>query len=297
MNASRYLVIGGTGKLGRLVVARLLAQRRNVAVLTRRPAAAQTLLGPQATVVEGDLADQARLGAVLSRGDRVFLLSPIAENLAPLQISLVAAAVAAGVERVVKISGSDWTFRPPGASFSGRAHQAIEDALASSGLPHVAIRPNAWMQVSLGQVLDQAIAGSIPWPYGGVAIDYIDANDIADVAVRVLTSDGLARGPLVLTGSEALDGKGLVRIAAKIAGIPVRLRELTPAEHTAELSASGLAPFRQRIVGEFANLMRTGAAAHITTTVQDILGRPPRRVEEFLAGQWQERRPHGARAD
>jgi uncharacterized protein YbjT (DUF2867 family) len=221
MNASRYFVIGGTGKLGRLVVARLLAQRRHVAVLTRRPAAARALLGPAVTILEGNLVDRAGLGAMLSRGDRVFLLSPIAENLASLQISLIAAAAAAGVARLVKISGSDWTFRPPGVSFSGSAHQAIEDALASSGIPHVAIRPNAWMQVALGQIIEQAIAGSIPWPYGDAAIDYIDANDIAEVAVSALTSDRLPDGPLVLTGSEAFDGEGIARIAGHIAGVAV----------------------------------------------------------------------------
>jgi uncharacterized protein YbjT (DUF2867 family) len=295
--APRYVVIGGTGKLGRLVVARLLAQRLDVVVLTRQAEAARTVLGPAAAIVEGDLADQAGLSALLSRGDRVFLLSPIAENLVQLQMSLVTAAAAAGVERVVKISGSDWTFRPPGASFSGTSHQAIEDALAASGVPHVAIRPNAWMQVALGQVIEQAIAGSIPWPYGDVAIDYIDANDIADVAVNMLTSDRLPAGPLVLTGSEALDGEGLAGIAGRVADVVVRLRKLTPAEHAAELSASGVAPFRQRIVGEFASLMRTGAAARITTTVHDVLGRPPRRVEEFLMEQWRERRLRTTHAD
>ena len=273
-----------------MVVARLLARRLDVTVLTRQPAAARTVLGPAAAIVEGDLADQARLSALLSRGDRVFLLSPIAENLVQLQMSLVTAAAAAGVERVVKISGSDWTFRPPGASLSGTSHQAIEDALAASGIPHVAIRPNAWMQVALGQVIEQAIAGSIPWPYGDAAIDYIDVSDIADVAVNMLTSDSLRKGPLVLTGSEALDGEGLAKVAAQIADVVVRLRMLTPAEHAAELSASGVAPFRQRIVSEFASLMRTGAAAHITTTVQDILSRPPRRVAEFLAEQWREQK-------
>jgi uncharacterized protein YbjT (DUF2867 family) len=295
--ALRYFVIGGTGKLGRLVVARLLAQRLDVVVLARRPTEARTFLGPTVTIVEGDLANPSEVGALLSRGDRVFLLSPIAENVVSLQTSLVTAAAAVGVERVVKISGSDWTFRPPGASFSGSAHQAIEDALASSGIPHVAIRPNAWMQGALGQIVEQAIAGSIPWPYGDAAIDYIDANDIADVAVSMLTADRLPEGPLVLTGSEALGGEGLARIAAKIVGVSVQVRALTPAEHAAELSESGVAPFRQRIIGEFANLMRTGAAARTTTTVRDILGRPPRRVEEFLMEQWRNRRLRVTHAD
>lgn len=297
MNASRYFVIGGTGKLGRLVVARLLAQRRDVAVLTRRPAAARTLLGPAVTIIEGDLADPAGSGAILSSGDRVFLLSPIAENLASLQISLIATAAAVGVERLVKISGSDWTFHPPEASFSGSAHQAIEDALVSSGIRHVAIRPNAWMQVALGQIIEQAVAGSIPWPYGDAAISYIDANDIADVAVNALTSERLPDGPLVLTGSEAINGEGIARIAGQIAGVAVRLRELTPAEHAAELVAHGVAPFRRRIVGEFASLIRTGAAASITTSVQDIVGRRPRSVAEFLAEQWRERHLGAIRAD
>jgi uncharacterized protein (TIGR01777 family) len=50
----QVFVTGGTGLVGRRLVPRLLERGDQVMVLTRRPAAAEGLLGPKPTLVEGD---------------------------------------------------------------------------------------------------------------------------------------------------------------------------------------------------------------------------------------------------
>src|SRR5690606_40032519 len=117
-----FLITGATGKLGRVLTPKLIAGGHRVRVLTRRPEAAGEFYGDKVEIAEGDFSVPASLPAALEGVSRVLLLSPISERLAEDQIALIDAARAAGVTRVVKISGSDWTV---GTSFSGDAHKRV----------------------------------------------------------------------------------------------------------------------------------------------------------------------------
>ncbi|MEK1869790.1 MAG: NAD(P)H-binding protein, partial [Ensifer adhaerens] len=126
MSERPILVTGATGKLGRLVVERLLARGQPVRVFTRRPETARALFGEAVQIAAGDFGDRAALDAAVRGVGRLLLLSPISTRLVTDQVAVADAAVAANVARIVKISGSDWTIEPPGNSISGEAHAAVE---------------------------------------------------------------------------------------------------------------------------------------------------------------------------
>ncbi|HEX7867301.1 MAG TPA: NmrA family NAD(P)-binding protein, partial [Variovorax sp.] len=150
----RILVTGATGCLGRL-----LSRGAKVRALTRHPARANNLRAQGAETAVGDFDDKDALRRALQDVSHLFLLSPITPALAGQQIAVIEAAAAAGVERVVKLSGSHWTIDPPGRSLSGDAHREIEAALSRSGIAHRVLRPNAWMQVMLARVASELAAG------------------------------------------------------------------------------------------------------------------------------------------
>ena len=72
---SRVLVLGGTGSIGRLVVARLLELDDQPRVLTRDPDRAHRVLPDTAELVAGDLNDTAGVAAALDGVDRLFSLT------------------------------------------------------------------------------------------------------------------------------------------------------------------------------------------------------------------------------
>lgn len=273
---------GGTGRLGRLLVPRLLARGARVRVLTRQPGQARAWVGEGAELAGGDLDDPQAVRAALQGATHAFVLSPIAPALVAQQLAVVEAARAAGVGHVVKLSGSDWTLEPPGRSLSGDAHRQVEQALAATGLPHVVLRPNAWMQVALGRIVQELRAGdAITSAHGEARVSYIDARDIADVAVRALL-DGpellpSLPGPWVLTGAQALDFTAIAALAARFTGRAIAYR---PAR-----ASTGLSPFVAQVHAQFAELIGEGAAEAATDTVARVLGRAPRTVEDFLAQQ------------
>lgn len=275
------LVTGATGKLGRRVVSRLLQKEAKVRVLTRRREDALKLWGDRVDISEGNFSDPASLKEA-SRGiGTVFLLSPIGETLAADQNAVIDAALSAGASRIVKISGSDWTIENAVHSISGAAHAEVERHLAASGIAYTVLRPNAWMQVALEPVVAALRKGEdVPSRFGDAAVSFIDADDIADVAVHALTTSAPVSGTLVLTGGEALSALEIARIAARIQHRPVGI-----SDNTAPALPPHIGAFEQKAIGEFGQLIRKGLAASVNNTVQQITGRLPRSVEDYLRVQ------------
>ncbi|TCV54191.1 NmrA family NAD(P)-binding protein [Agrobacterium tumefaciens] len=291
--ASTILVTGATGKLGQRVVSRLLQNHAEVRVLTRRREDALKLWGDRVDISEGNFSDPASLKEAARGIDRLFLLSPIGETLAADQKAVIDAALSAGVSRIVKISGSDWTIKNAARSISGAAHAEVEQHLAASGIAHAVLRPNAWMQVALEPVVAALRKGEdVPARFGDAAVSFIDADDIADVAVHALTSSALVSGTFVLTGGEALTALEIARIAARILHRPVGI-----AHHAAPAFPPHIGGFEQTAIGEFGELIREGLAASVTDTIHQITGRLPRGVEDYLRARLAATAPQGGNSE
>lgn len=278
MSVSPILVTGATGRLGRLVVERLVALRQPVRVFTRRPDAARKLFGAEIEIAAGDFADRASLEAASRGAGRLLLLSPISQALASDQIAIANAAAAAGIGRIVKISGSDWTIEPSGNSISGDAHANVERHLRTLATEHVSLRPNAWMQVSLATTINQVLAGNPLFAANPEAgIGYIDARDIADVATHQLLADKVAGQTLKLTGPSVVTARQLAALLSVALKRPVALREKPL------VAAPADADIEHCAVAQFAALIAAGRAATTTEVVATILGRPPRSVGAFIS--------------
>jgi uncharacterized protein YbjT (DUF2867 family) len=291
--ASTILVTGATGKLGQRVVSRLLQSQAEVRVLARRREGALKLWGDRVDISEGNFSDPASLKEAARGIDRLFLLSPIGETLAADQKAVIDAALSAGVSRIVKISGSDWTIKNAARSISGAAHREVEQHLAASGIAHAVLRPNAWMQVALEPVVAALRKGEdVPARFGDAAVSFIDADDIADVAVHSLTSSALVSGTFVLTGSEALTAMEIARIAARILHRPVGI-----SHHAAPAFSPPISAFEQRAIGEFGELIREGLAASVTDTIHQITGRLPRGIEDYLRARLATTAPQGENSE
>jgi uncharacterized protein YbjT (DUF2867 family) len=262
-------------------------------VLTRRREDALKLWGDRVDISEGNFSDPASLKEAVRGIDRLFLLSPIGETLAADQKAVIDAALSAGVSRIVKISGSDWTIKNAARSISGAAHAEVEQHLAASGIAHAVLRPNAWMQVALEPVVAALRKGEdVPARFGDAAVSFIDADDIADVAVHALTSSAPVSGTFVLTGGEALTALEIARIAARILHRPVGI-----SHHAAPALPPHLGAFEQTAIGEFGELIREGLAASVTDTIHQITDRLPRGVEDYLRARLAATAPQGGNSE
>ena len=149
------LIIGGTGRVGGPTAQALSKQGEEVRVLTRSAEKAAAL--PDGiTGVTGNLEDVGSLGPAFEGVDKRLLITANGETEARRGSNAVAAAVAAGVKKIVFLSVK---LSPEAMKVPHYASKVdIEDAIRASGIPHTILRPDFFFQNDI--MLGRAIAGA-----------------------------------------------------------------------------------------------------------------------------------------
>ncbi|MEV7832229.1 NAD(P)H-binding protein [Streptomyces subrutilus] len=272
------LVLGGTGKTGRRVVALL----RELGVETR--AASRSGDTPF------DWADPATWQPALDGADAVYIVGT--EDSPSPTPPFIARAVASGVRRLVLLSarGAD----TPG-HFSekvGAPHRESEAAVRSSGVAWTILRPGWFAQnFSEGVFLDGVRAGELALPTGDGTAAFVDADDIAAVAVAALTRDGHDGEVYELSGPRALSVADVLDEIAKVTGVRAAYVPVEPSAFRAGLVAQGVSEEEAAVWTEAMEPVLASREAPLTDGVRRALGRPPRDVADFVrdaaaAGAW-----------
>jgi uncharacterized protein YbjT (DUF2867 family) len=192
-------------------------------------------------------------------------------------------AVQSGVRRLVLLSGRG----EPQA-------QVSEAGVRESGAELTVLRA-AWFcqNFSEGHLHEPLLQGELAFPAGDVQEPFVDAEDIADVAVAALTEEGHAGHTYELTGPRLLGFAQAVAEISEASGRPLRYVPITPAQY-----ADALAPYlpaqEAAFLGELFGQVLDGHNAHLGDGVQRALGRPPRDFREYAReaaarGAWTQR--------
>jgi uncharacterized protein YbjT (DUF2867 family) len=271
-------VTGATGRVGRLVVAELLAAGVSVRALTRRPSAAR--LPSAVEVFAGDLTAPESLDAALQSVGAVFLLW----TAPPATVGAVVERLAARTRRVVFLSSPHQTphpfFQQPNPMAA--LHAGIERSIAAAGLESTMIRPGMFASnVTFWWADAIRNGGVVRWPYGAAETAPIDERDIAAVAARTLHQDGYASGDYVLTGPESLSQAEQVSVIADTIGRPIRFEELSPDEFRRETEGRWPPAVVNMLLNAWGAAI--GQPAFVTSTVADIVGTPARPFRQWAA--------------
>lgn len=264
------LVTGGTGKTGRRAVA-LLRER---GVETRAASRSGDTLF--------DWTDRTTWQAALDGVDAVYIV-PLDTSPSPTP-AFVEQAVASGVRRLVLLSarGVDVPGYFGCSSEVGGPHTEGEAAVRSSGVTWTILRPGWFAQnFSEGVFLDGVRAGELALPTGDGTAAFIDADDIAAVAVAALTEDGHDGELYELSGPRAL---GIAEVLDEIAEVTGEHAVYVPVEESAYragLVAQGLPEEEAALWTDAMTPIRTSQEAPVTDGVRRALGRPPRDIGDF----------------
>jgi uncharacterized protein YbjT (DUF2867 family) len=250
------LVLGGTGKTGRRVVERLAARGLPVRV------------GSRSGEPPFDWEDEATWVPALRDVQSVYV-SYYPDLAVPGAVAVVRSfaklATRSGVQRLVLLSGR-------GEPEAERAERVVQEA----GVQRTILRSTWFMQnFSEDYMLEHVLSGEIRLPAGDVPTPFLDADDIADVAVAALTEEGHAGQLYELTGPRSLTFAEAAAEIAEAAGHEVRYVPVSLEEHAAEAAEHGVPAEVVELLTYLFREVVDGRNADTTDGVRRALGREP----------------------
>jgi uncharacterized protein YbjT (DUF2867 family) len=258
------LVLGGTGKTGRRVAQRL--QARGIPVRIGTPSATPPF----------DWTDEATWPAALDGVGSVYVTyypDLSVAGAAAAVGSFAEGAVASGARRLVLLSG-----RGEQGALRG------EQALRRSGADWTIVR-SAFMAQNFDEsfFLEPIQAGEVAFPAAeDLAEPFVDADDIADVAVAALTEDGHVGQLYEVTGPRLVTWADAVAEIARAAGRPVRYLPVSLEEYASLLNDNQVpAELVKMLTDVFAEVL-DGHNAYLTDGVQRALGRRPNDFSDYV---------------
>ena len=256
------LVLGGTGKTGRRVVERLRARGLAVRV------------GSRSGAPPFDWQDRSTWAPVLQGVESAYV-SFYPDIAVPGAVETVGSfaelAVANGVARLVLLSGR-------GEADAERAEQAVAD----SGAELTIVR-STWFAQNFSEDYwaGSILSGELALPAGDTPEPFVDADDIADVAVAALTDDRHIGELYELTGPRLLTFADAVEEIALATGREIRYVPVSIADYAAAAAAQGVPGEVIELLTYLFGEVLDGRNAHLADGVQRALGREPRDFGDY----------------
>lgn len=272
MAENEIVIIGGLGKTGGRVAARLKA--RGVAFRS----------ASRSTSPAFDWTDRASWAAALGDAKTAYVTyqPDLAVPAAADDIGALAeAARKTGVEHVVLLSGR-----------GEDSAVASEERLKASGLDYTVLRASWFNQnFSEGVFLDGILAGALALPADRVREPFVDLDDVADAAVEALLNPAHRSKTYELTGPHLLSFADAVAEIAAASGREIGYVPLPLPVFLEEMRAAGLPEDLLWLMTELFTNTLDGRNESIHTDIEDLIGRPARAFSSFareiaMTGTW-----------
>jgi uncharacterized protein YbjT (DUF2867 family) len=268
------LVLGATGKIGRRVAERLTARGLPVRV------------GSRTGDPPFDWDDRSTWDPVLDGVGSAYVahywdaIPGAAETLG----SFADLAVESGVARLVLLSGR-------GEEEAERAERAVRD----SGAELTVLR-STWFAQNFSEDYwrEMVQAGEVALPAGDTPEPFVDADDIADVAVAALTDDRHIGELYELTGPRLLTFAEAVREISRAVGREIHYIPISIEDFAAVAAEQGVPSDVVEMLSFIFGEVLDGRNARLADGVQRALGREPRDFSDYArnaaaTGLWNRR--------
>ena len=279
MKNSPILIIGKNGKTGRRVNERLQALGYTTRPVSRSTTPLFDWEKPETwqSAIEG-----AASAYVTYQPD---LAVPNAE---PAIREFVRIARKAGLKHIVLLSGR-----------GEEGAQRAEEVVKSSGILWNIVRASWFCQnYSESFMLEGILSGELVLPAGDTVEPFVDADDIADVAVAALTEPGHRNKVFEVTGPRALTFAQCIREISDALGRPVKFTSVPVDAYINALREQGVPEEMQWLLHELFTVVFDGRNSKVMFGVEEALGRPATDFNAYVqktvdSGVWNAVLPKG----
>jgi uncharacterized protein YbjT (DUF2867 family) len=261
------LILGGSGRTGSLVARRLVEHGIRARTASRR-----------GSDVFFDWDDPATYPGALTGTDRVYLVTPVLRVRYAGQVAaFLDQAAAAGLRHVTFLSTYNGDRAPREIDIA-----AVEADLASrEAFTHSILRP-AWVMQNFTDDHLPVINGTLTVPSGGGSEAFVDAADIAAVAVETLLNPGAHAGArYALTGPQAITFDDVAATIAAVSGQPVVYKDIDQEAWINGAVAAGLPADYAVMLRWLTGAIIAGDGSEPTGDIEAVAGRPPASFEAF----------------
>ena len=280
----KCLVIGGTGKVGIPLVARLLERGVDVTVLLRSAERTALVPAPAAPIVADWIGNPASAVAAFRGKDAVFMLNKASLNETVEGTMAVNLAREAGVGRFVYQTVhllEQLAYLPHVAP-----KLAIRHAIETSGTSYTFLAPNHFFQNDEIVRIPLLQKDRYLTPLGPIGCWSVDARDIADAAAIVLTTPGHDGCSYNIVGPGRLTGINAAAVWARVLGRDVEYAESIEEwrDYTRPFMPAWLHYDLSLMYRHFAQRGMLGTPDDVAQFTE-LLGRPPRSLQDYAVEQ------------
>ncbi|UCC93469.1 MAG: SDR family oxidoreductase [Thermoplasmata archaeon] len=278
-------LIGGTGQLGRRVVAQLIEQGaspRDIIVTGRDPERAEGMFVEGVTVRRGDYDDPESLMTAFEGSDVVLLIASLdaPEHRVGQHMNALRAARANGVKRVVFIS---FATADPESKFEIAPFLLFaETATRQSGMEWTILRDGVYLDPVAEWVPDLVEMGELPYPVRHGRVAYISRDDLARAVAAALIQPGHEGKVYDLTGRDAITMDELARAISVATGRDVPFRSISDEEYAEICRRDGIPEPFIRVLTSMYWAIDAGEVEKGTDHVEVLTGTPPESAEDYL---------------
>ena len=276
MKQETILIVGASGTVGSLIAKKLRDSGANVKESTSR----KDVAASSSQKVFMNLATGENIHEAFSGIDKAFLISPpgYADQYAILS-PMIQEAKRRGLKKVVLMTAM-------GANaVDSTPFRRAEIELEKSGLTYNIIRPN-WFFQNFNTFWVHGIKQSdlIALPAKEAKTSFIDAEDIANVAAKLLTVSTFDNQDFDLTGPQALTHGEVADAISKVTGRKISYENILPETLAKTLLGAGLPKDYVDFMILIFGFLAEGYNSKITESVKLITGLAPRNVNQYTQG-------------
>lgn len=232
----RTLVVGATGLLGGAIARKLLATGVTVRALGRNRTKLAALAELGAETVSCDLLDAVGVARACEGVDQICTTannvmghgasSPNRVDI-PAHVNLCAAAKQESVRRLLYVSARGTGDADSPVDFF-RVKDRIETIVKGCGTPWVMLRPTAFMDIWVPMIAGDIQKKGVAMIFGdGTRLaNFIAVEDVAEIAVRILTSESIQNESIDIGGPANISLEQLVATVERELGVSARRRRM-----------------------------------------------------------------------
>ncbi|WP_299111518.1 NAD(P)H-binding protein [uncultured Winogradskyella sp.] len=257
------LVIGGTGKTGKRIVNLLHKLDHNVRIGSRGGSPAFDWHNPEGW------------SEAIQGMDAIYIT---------YQPDLAVPGALEAIERLVKIAKRNHVKKLVLLSGKGeREAQLCEQVVIHSGLDYTIVRAN-WFNQNFSEnfLVEGILQGHVALPFAQMKIPFVDANDIAEVAVKALTEEKHNGKIYELTGYEGLTFEEAVSIIASASGRDIQFTGISIESYVEAMKQQQVPEdFIWLIEYLFTEVLGNPSNSEVTNDIEKVLNRKPISFKEY----------------